>query len=69
MLWFCTPGGDEDTDEAEGDVDGGGQGGSPGAPTSPNQPGRAGHKAIRLSRKRHRALANKPQDFQVLSEF
>ncbi|XP_036979815.1 myoferlin [Acanthopagrus latus] len=62
---YADTGGDEDTDEAEGDVDGGGQGGSPGAPTSPNQPGRAGHKAVRLSRKRHRALPNKPQDFQI----
>uniref|UniRef100_A0A4W6E422 Myoferlin n=1 Tax=Lates calcarifer TaxID=8187 RepID=A0A4W6E422_LATCA len=46
-------------------MDGGVQGGSPGAPTSPNQPGKPGHKPVRLSRKRHRALANKPQDFQI----
>ncbi|XP_044069652.1 myoferlin isoform X2 [Siniperca chuatsi] len=51
---------DED-DEGEEDVEGGG----PGAPTSPNQPGKPSHKPIRLSRKRHRALANKPQDFQI----
>ncbi|XP_041865734.1 myoferlin isoform X2 [Melanotaenia boesemani] len=39
--------------------------GSPGAPTLPNQPGKPSHKPLRLSRKRHRALANKPQDFQI----
>ncbi|XP_041803959.1 myoferlin [Chelmon rostratus] len=58
-------GGSDDTDEGEADVEGGGQGGSPGAPTSRNQPGKPSHKSVRLSRKRHRALANKPQDFQI----
>ncbi|KAM9345045.1 myoferlin [Symphorus nematophorus] len=57
-------GGSDDADE-EADVEGGGQDGSPGAPTSPNQPGKPSRKPIRLSRKRHRALANKPQDFQI----
>lgn len=69
FLWLCPTGGSDDTDEGEADVEGGGQGGSPGAPTSRNQPGKPSHKSVRLSRKRHRALANKPQDFQVLSEF
>ncbi|KAK5908525.1 hypothetical protein CgunFtcFv8_016574 [Champsocephalus gunnari] len=58
-------GGGDDGDEGESDVEGGGQSGSPGAPTSPSQPGKPSHKPQRLSRKRHRALANKPQDFQI----
>ncbi|XP_031161831.1 myoferlin isoform X1 [Sander lucioperca] len=58
--------GDSDEgDEGEADVEGEGQSGSPGAPTSPNQPGKPSHKPLRLSRKKHRALANKPQDFQI----
>ncbi|XP_031733793.1 myoferlin [Anarrhichthys ocellatus] len=58
--------GDSDEgDEREADVEGGGQSGSPGAPTSPNQPGKPSHKPVRLRRKRTRALANKPQDFQI----
>lgn len=63
------PGGSEVGDEGEADTEGGVHGGSPAAPTSPNQPGKPSHKPIRLRHKRHRALANKPQDFQVLSEF
>ncbi|XP_042289274.1 myoferlin isoform X1 [Thunnus maccoyii] len=58
-------GGNEEGEEGETEVDRGGQGGSPGAAISPNQPGKPSHKPIRLSRKRHRALANKPQDFQI----
>uniref|UniRef100_UPI0037E7FE4C myoferlin isoform X2 n=1 Tax=Semicossyphus pulcher TaxID=241346 RepID=UPI0037E7FE4C len=58
-------GGSEEGDEGEADVEGGLQAGGPGAPTSPNQPGKPGHKLVRLSRKRNRALANKPQDFQI----
>ncbi|XP_040905251.1 myoferlin [Toxotes jaculatrix] len=58
-------GGSDEGDEGEADMEGGGQGGSPGAPASPNQPGKPSHKPVRLSRKRHRALANKPQDFQI----
>lgn len=68
MVVFVTGGSDED-DEGEADVDGGGTGESSGSPTSPNQPGKPNRKPIRLRRKRHRALANKPQDFQVLYEF
>uniref|UniRef100_A0A673CJ86 Myoferlin-like n=1 Tax=Sphaeramia orbicularis TaxID=375764 RepID=A0A673CJ86_9TELE len=49
----------------ETDVEEGGQGGSPGAATMPHQPGKPSHKSVRVSRKRHRALANKPQDFQI----
>ncbi|KAK5854059.1 hypothetical protein PBY51_015161 [Eleginops maclovinus] len=58
-------GGGDEGDEGESDVEGGGQSGSPGAPTSTNLPGKLSHKPQRLSRKRHRALANKPQDFQI----
>ncbi|XP_058507903.1 myoferlin [Solea solea] len=50
----------EEGEEGETDVDG-----SPRSPTLPNQPGKPSHKPLRLSRKRHRALANKPQDFQI----
>ena len=59
----------DEGEEGEADMEGGGQGGSPGAPTQPNQPGRPNNKSVRLSRKRHRALANRPQDFQVLFKF
>uniref|UniRef100_A0A8C4DZA7 Myoferlin like n=1 Tax=Dicentrarchus labrax TaxID=13489 RepID=A0A8C4DZA7_DICLA len=62
---ICTTGGSDEGDEGEADVEGEGQGGSPGAPTSPNQPGKPSHKPLRLRRKRHKALANKPQDFQI----
>lgn len=53
--------------EAEGDVEGRGQGGSPADST--HQPGKPGHMPVCLRRKRHKTLANKVQDFQVLSEF
>lgn len=56
---------DPDEDERVGAA--GGQNTGPGAPTSPNQPGKPNHKHTRLRRKRHKALTNKPQDFQVLS--
>uniref|UniRef100_A0AAQ6IE66 C2 domain-containing protein n=1 Tax=Anabas testudineus TaxID=64144 RepID=A0AAQ6IE66_ANATE len=52
-------------DEGEADMDGGVHGGSSTAPNLPNQPGKPSHKPIRLRHKRHRALANKPQDFQI----
>ncbi|XP_033469329.2 myoferlin isoform X1 [Epinephelus lanceolatus] len=55
----------DEGDEGDTDVEGGGQSGSPGAPTSPSQPGKRRHKSVRLRSKRHRALANKPQDFQI----
>ncbi|XP_041645504.1 myoferlin [Cheilinus undulatus] len=58
-------GGSDEGDEGEADADGGFQGGGPGASTSPNQPGKPGHKPVRISRKKTRALANKPQDFQI----
>ncbi|XP_035461979.2 myoferlin isoform X1 [Scophthalmus maximus] len=57
--------GSDEGEEGEADVNREGQGGSPGAPTSPNQPGRPNHKPVRLRLKRHRALVNKPQDFQI----
>ncbi|XP_019953049.2 myoferlin [Paralichthys olivaceus] len=34
-------------------------------PTLPNQPGRHNNKPLRVSRKTHRALTTKPQDFQI----
>ncbi|XP_034538293.1 myoferlin [Notolabrus celidotus] len=58
-------GGSDEDDEGEADAEGGFQGGGSGAPTSPNQPGKPGHKSVRISRKTNRALANKPQDFQI----
>ncbi|XP_071371948.1 myoferlin isoform X1 [Centroberyx affinis] len=60
-------GGSEEAEEGEEDMEGGGGGqvGSPGAAGTPSQPGKPSQKPIRLSRKRHRALANKPQDFQI----
>ncbi|KAG7216326.1 hypothetical protein INR49_021730 [Caranx melampygus] len=58
-------GGSDEGNEGEADMDGGGQGESSGSPTSSKQPGKPNRKPIRLSRKRHRALANKPQDFQI----
>ncbi|CAG6017075.1 unnamed protein product [Menidia menidia] len=57
-------GGSEEDDEREGDIERGGNVGSAGVPSSPNQPSKPS-KSLRLSRKRHRALANKPQDFQI----
>lgn len=65
FLCSRTTGGNGDNDEGQDNVEGAGQLGGPGIPTSPNQPG----KPKRLVRKRHKTLANKPQDFQVLSEF
>ncbi|XP_063347132.1 myoferlin [Pelmatolapia mariae] len=56
--------GSDEGDEGEADTDGGGQGGGSGAPTLPGHPGKS-RQSIRLRRKRHRALANKPQDFQI----
>ncbi|XP_059215641.1 myoferlin [Centropristis striata] len=56
-------GGGEEGDEGETDVEGGAEIGGPGDQTSPNQPGKP--KLVRLKRKKHRALANKPQDFQI----
>lgn len=61
-------GGSDDGDEGDG-ADGGGQVESLGSPSSSNQPGKPNRKPVRLTRKKHRALANKPQDFQVLFEF
>lgn len=69
-FWLILPysaGGSDDPDEDEEVGAPGGQAGGPGAPTSPNQPGKPNHKHTRLRRKRHKALTNKPQDFQVLS--
>ncbi|XP_062256997.1 myoferlin isoform X1 [Platichthys flesus] len=55
----------DEGEEGEAGMEGGGQGGGPGAPTQPNQPGRPNNKPVRMNRKKHRALANKPQDFQI----
>ncbi|KAK7901768.1 hypothetical protein WMY93_018537 [Mugilogobius chulae] len=59
----------EDGDEVDSDADGGVGGGTSGVPSSTHQPGKPGHKSVRLSRKRNRALANKPQDFQLTHCF
>lgn len=65
----CLSVGSNDSDEGEAPADGGGQGGGMSAATSANKPGKHDRKPGRLSRKRHRALANKPHDFQVLFLF
>ncbi|KAM8859825.1 myoferlin isoform 2-T2 [Spinachia spinachia] len=52
-------------DERDADVGGRIHSGSPGAPTSQNQAGKPGYKSVHPSRKRNRALTNKPQDFQI----
>ncbi|XP_008284661.1 myoferlin isoform X2 [Stegastes partitus] len=57
--------GSEEDDEGAAGTECGSQGGSPGTPSSPNQPKKHGLKPVRLSRRRHRALANKRQDFQI----
>ncbi|XP_029925926.1 myoferlin isoform X2 [Myripristis murdjan] len=57
--------GSEEGEEGEEEMEGGGQVGSPGAAATSSLPGKPSQKPIRLSRKRHRALANKPQDFQI----
>lgn len=62
-------GGNNDGDDGEALVDGGGQGGGVSAATSAKQPGKPDRKPGQLSRRRHKTLANKPQDFQVLSLF
>lgn len=38
---------------------------APGEAPAPGQPGKTPQKMIRTGRKRHKALSNKPQDFQV----
>ncbi|XP_013884160.1 myoferlin [Austrofundulus limnaeus] len=62
---FVEAEGKEEDYEGEEDVDGAGQAGSPGAPPLPNQPGKRSNKSQRFSRKKPRALPNKPQDFQI----
>ncbi|XP_028983374.1 myoferlin [Betta splendens] len=59
------PGDSEVGDDEEADTDGGAQVDGPAAPALPNQPGKSSHKPLRLRHKRHKALANKPQDFQI----
>uniref|UniRef100_A0A4W5PUB5 Myoferlin n=1 Tax=Hucho hucho TaxID=62062 RepID=A0A4W5PUB5_9TELE len=58
------PGGGEEGEDGE-EVSLGGQVGTPGVPPTPGQPGNPNQRPVRTSRKRHRALANKPQDFQI----
>uniref|UniRef100_A0A673VM71 Myoferlin n=1 Tax=Salmo trutta TaxID=8032 RepID=A0A673VM71_SALTR len=58
------PGGGEEGEDGE-EVPLGGQVGTPGVPPTPGQPGNPNQRPVRTSRKRHRALANKPQDFQI----
>lgn len=54
-------------EEGDTEDDGGGGDKSPGVTTTATsqKPGRPGHKTVHINRKRHRALANKPQDFQI----
>ncbi|XP_072293204.1 myoferlin-like isoform X1 [Eucyclogobius newberryi] len=52
-------------DEGDSDADGGVGVTTPGVTALSHQPGKPSHKPVRLSGKRHRALANKPQDFQI----
>ncbi|XP_007249542.3 myoferlin isoform X1 [Astyanax mexicanus] len=51
-----------DADEDTGDW---GDQRAPGEPATPGQPGKPPQKMIRTGRKRQKALANKPQDFQI----
>uniref|UniRef100_A0A3Q3ET99 Myoferlin like n=1 Tax=Kryptolebias marmoratus TaxID=37003 RepID=A0A3Q3ET99_KRYMA len=55
----------EEAYEGEEEVDGAGQTGHPAVPLSPNQPGKPTNRSQRFSRKRHKSLPNKPQDFQI----
>ncbi|KAI4891587.1 hypothetical protein NFI96_020979 [Prochilodus magdalenae] len=59
-----SPAGNDGTD---GDEDTGDWGDprAPGEPPTPGQPGKPPQKMIRTSRKKQKALANKPQDFQI----
>ncbi|XP_061795182.1 myoferlin isoform X1 [Nerophis lumbriciformis] len=54
----------EEGDGGDADAEAGDHG-SPAGPGSPKQLGKACHKSFRVNRKRHRALANKAQDFQI----
>ncbi|XP_068597029.1 myoferlin [Brachionichthys hirsutus] len=56
---------DDDDDGGEADGEGGGRDGNLEGSAAQSQPGKPSHKHVRLSRKRQRALANKPQDFQI----
>uniref|UniRef100_A0A3Q2YKB9 Myoferlin n=1 Tax=Hippocampus comes TaxID=109280 RepID=A0A3Q2YKB9_HIPCM len=56
----------EEADEGDADLDAGDHVGSPAGPGTPVEPGKASHKPLRIGRKKHRALANKPQDFQQI---
>ncbi|KAM9365202.1 myoferlin isoform 2-T2 [Pholidichthys leucotaenia] len=58
-------GDNDEVEEGEADIDAAGQVGLPGAPPLLNQPGKITQRPVRLQRKRHRALTNKPQDFQI----
>ena len=55
--------------EEEEDLNGGGQLGTHGVTPFPGQPGNPTQKIRPASIKRHKALANKLQDFQVNSEI
>lgn len=65
---FCS-GVNEEDDETDEGMNGADQVGSSGMPPVPNQPGKTRHKSHHFNRKKHKLLANKPQDFQVLSYF
>ncbi|KAM3862781.1 myoferlin [Diretmus argenteus] len=55
----------EEGEQGEEDTGGAAQEESPGAVVTPSQTRKSSQNPIRLGRKRHRALANKPQDFQI----
>ncbi|KAI5606264.1 myoferlin [Silurus asotus] len=57
-----TPAGKEDGDEETTDW---GDPRTPGEAATPGQPGKTSQKMIRMSRRRQKALSNKPQDFQI----
>ncbi|PWA26023.1 hypothetical protein CCH79_00001684 [Gambusia affinis] len=62
---YTEAGDNEEEDETQDAMDGAGQVGSSGMLPSPDQPGKPTQKFHRLSRKRHKVLGNKPQDFQI----
>ena len=70
MCIFSSTGDGEDEEEGVENTEKGLQPGSnQGEPARPRQNPNPGQKTTRHSTKRRRALANKPQDFQVLCAF
>uniref|UniRef100_A0A8B9RJ82 Myoferlin like n=1 Tax=Astyanax mexicanus TaxID=7994 RepID=A0A8B9RJ82_ASTMX len=67
--FLCSPAGvssaGKDGTDADEDTGDWGDQRTPGEPATPGQPGKPPQKMIRTGRKRQKALANKPQDFQI----